>query len=527
VPRSRITTARVALDGATMLLFLGAIVAPSIDQCVRPDSVREPLEENRTTRPMPAAPQTLAELSKYPGALEGHHADVFGLRDVLMHWNSVLKIRAFGSAPTPTVVLDDRAGWLDYAGDRTFEVLRGMAPLDQRALAAWTAYFAKCRDFCTRNGARYLFVLAPNKETVYPDHVPSRFERLGPSRLDQISAALPDDLRASFLDLRPVLNDARAADGPGDHLYFEYGTHWNGRGAWTAYQTILQHVRRDFPDARALTDADVVWEATPPVDFDSWGPRLYQPGVFTVSVHRTSTKGPQRWQQVEGDAARDRFHARNTGATGPRVLVFSDSFGGSLWALFADTFPEVDFVASSVDPELILSEHPDVVVDLRVERTFVRPPALSPIAEEMMAPAYVPSSDDKVALSLDPSAADPLAVTPGASVERKTDGFVFQTSDGRGGWILPAFEVPAAKHAWLHVEIESEAAGSLLVFRRPETEGTWKRRDMTSIRFEPGRHDRVVALRSDMVGVQQLRLALVGSPARVTLRRLEVHTRGP
>ncbi len=512
------------VDAATVLLFAGALLAPLVDERMRPVHAREPLNENRDARPSPEPPQTLAQIETFPVAFEAHHADTFGLRDVFLRWNSVVKMGLWRVPPTPTVVYD-RSGWLDYAGERTFEVLRGVEPLSKPQVDAWTTYLALCNSYCRRHGAKYLYVAVPNKETVYQDHVPDRYRRLGPSRFDQIVASLPDSLRSAFLDLRPVLSAARKEDTPGNYLYFENGTHWNGRGGWVAYQAVMRALSNDFPTLHALTDMEVGWQVDPDEAFDSWGPRLYQPDAFKGAVHMCLIEGPQRWQEVESDPDRGHWHARNPTVNGPRVLVISDSFGPAFYTLFASTFPEVDFVQSGFDPVLVEKERPDVVVELRVERMFTVSPLYSIGGKQQMEAESQLTRADVLALSVDPAGSEALMATGNARVERTSEGIAFSADTAKDGWILPAFDVAATDRAWLHIEIQSATPGTLVAWRREGEDGPWLRREATQVRFSAGTHVHDVPLPGPP-GRRQVRLGFFGAPAHVIVQRLEVRTTG-
>ena len=88
------------IDTLTIALFLGALLAPTIDQCLRPDEARDSsVAEQRRAAPRPPAPVTLHELGTYPRKYEEHYDDTFGLRDVLLRWNSIERYLGLGVSP--------------------------------------------------------------------------------------------------------------------------------------------------------------------------------------------------------------------------------------------------------------------------------------------------------------------------------------------------------------------------------------------------------------------------------------------
>jgi alginate O-acetyltransferase complex protein AlgJ len=521
VHASGMKSARSAIEGATLALFLAALYAPFADQCIRPASVREPTNENRSTRPHPGMPRTPAELYRFPERFEAHFSDTFGLRDVLLRWNSRVKLDLLHVSPTPTLVIDD-AGWIDYAGEATMEARRGILPMTRGAQKEWLDHFALCRDFCKRNEARYAFLLVPNKETIYPEHVPARYAPFGPSRLDQLVAALPPDLRSAFIDLRPAFLAARSADKPPlDHLYNVFGTHWNGRGTLLAYFTTMQALQSERSDVVALRADEIEMNVTPDSAFDTWGPRLYLPERFLHPNFYPTVVGFPRWQEVEFvHEPIARWTARNPSSHGPRIVVFHDSFGPALEPLFASTFSEVTFVHGWFDPAIVLAKRPDLVVEERVERIFVGPPMLPDISKRIMQQESPPPGQGALVLTVDATSDDgALATIGGAHVTRTRDGIAFSTDDGKAGWLLPAFTVENGERAWLHVELESPQSGTIIAYRKSE-KGAWLRRDASFVPFEAGTTRRTVGLLGSS-GPCELRLQ---TSSGVVVKRIEVRT---
>jgi hypothetical protein len=246
-------------------------------------------------------------------------------------------------------------------------------------------------------------------------------------------------------------------------------------------------------------------------------------------LYTCTVKGPQRWEDAQSDLSLGLWHTRNPSVEGPRVLVISDSFGASFWTYFTHTFPEVEFVKTDFDPALVESLRPDLVLELRVERCFVNPPMVSAEAEQQMAAKDLKPGQGSLVLSMDAvpgtSESERFMLTGGARVERKQDGISFTAASNRSGWELPAFDVPATDRAWLSVEIESDTPGILFAYRRDGVDGPWLRRESVQLRYASGRHVLVAPLPGPP-GRRQILLRLLGAPAHVTLRHLEVRTNG-
>lgn len=518
--------ARSAVEAATVFFFALALCAPIADQLVRPVAARDPAPENRLARPMPGVPRTLAGLSAFPAEFERHHADTFGLRDELLRWNTLSRISLFGISPTELLVVD-RSGWITYDGESVLDVLRGTLPMTPKQLEEWRVYFERSAAFCAHGRAEYLFLVCPNKETIYPDHVPEHFRPLGPSRLDQLLAGLPDDLSDRIIDPRAAMRAARAEDRPpGDHLYNVHGTHWNGRGLWVAYEEVMRALARTWPDVPRLSRKDVRFEVRGPTD-DTWSRHLYVPGRFTHAAIHPAPVGTREFEvieQVRGVMARWRTH--NRGMPGPRVLVFHDSFGPLLGELLAHSLPDLLMVHSWLDPELVIVEQPDVVLEVRVERIFGAPPLWGEPSRVMLDHDLLPPEEGRLVLAVDATSPDEALLTLGpARLLRTAEGLDFRVETPRAGWKLPPFNVAPGERAWLHVELQSSARGKLAAYRRSPETGAWLRRDASFLPFTSGRNERTIALPGPD-GTREIRVQLFDAP-RVLVRRLEVRVSGP
>lgn len=151
------------------------------------------------------------------------------------------------TAPIPEAVLGTD-GWLYYIGEagekRLDRHVRGRDPFTQEELRLWRESLLERTRYFRSIGARYVFVIAPNKETIYSEHLPGWIgPKIGPTRLDQLIAYLQPTPEVTVIDLRPSLIASKAS-GP---LYYKTDTHWNARGAHAGYQEIMRALAPDFP----------------------------------------------------------------------------------------------------------------------------------------------------------------------------------------------------------------------------------------------------------------------------------------
>jgi hypothetical protein len=371
---ARVPPARnAAFDLATIALFLAAILAPTIDRFLRPSDVRDTLREGRPPERRPSLVLTPEALRLFPDRFERWFNDTCGLRDKLLRWNSIEKIELLHVAPTSKVVLgnDD---WILYTEGRTMRVWRGLDPFSPADLEAWTRVLERNRDRLAERGIGYVFAIGPNKETIYPEKVPARFNRVGPTRLEQLAEHLRSHSDFRILDLRVPLLAAKRDDTPGDELYFRDGTHWNARGSLAAYEALVAALR-PFAPGLAPIDASRRERVRVPDEDDDWRYRMW--------VADRNPQSAWTWKIVPEPAA---VVVRQTGPPGMgrvrvtevpsptplRVLMLHDSFATYGESLLEET---VSHLAKHWTPRFdekdLAEEKPAVVVQFLVERSLV------------------------------------------------------------------------------------------------------------------------------------------------------------
>lgn len=468
---------RAILDRTTIAAFLVAIAAPTVDTFVRSDDVRGPAPELRTAAPLPAFPTDAASLQKYPEAYELHFNDTFGLRDQLLRGNALVKIFGLGVSPTDSGIVG-KNGWLFFAGDGSIDTFRGLLPFREGELEAWRRALEGRRDWLAAQGIRYLYVIAPNKESIYPELMPSCLNRVGPTRLDELADYLRTHSDVEFLDLRPALWRAKQVDVGDDFTYTPLGTHWSGRGAYVSYYEIARRLTRWFPELHPWEWSELECE-TVPGQGDTWAARMYIgdfiPQRITYCKPRARTP-VDRCEEVGSGPMRERWVERHDPKL-PRALLFHDSFGNYVQDFLADHFSSlVEAWRADFDREIIAVARPDVVIEQYVERVLVaKPPLTLPTKfERREGLAFQRSHDVRWKLAfpavggaLEPRGNTRLVETPGPvgtsgpclAIERESKADLVQ---------LPEFDTQNARELVLYARIDVPAVTALTVlYKRP------------------------------------------------------------
>lgn len=518
-----------------VLLFLGALLAPWIDTLARPELARDPQVEGRRAEAWPEWSWREFLRANFLSKVELAFGDHLGLRDVLLRANSRLRLEGWGASPSPAVLLG-RAGWMFYTGEDSLPIARGLAPFDEAQLALWQRVLERRRDRARELGARYLFVIGPNKESIYPDYLPEGWEALGPTRLDQLAQWLGAHSDLEFVDLRPVLRAARADDTPEHHLYYEEGTHWHGRGCLVASREVLRRMAAHFPAMAEL--APTPWRLSSTATAESWRTKMYldPPAARLRDEWRQDELRRALPHATEGSTL-PRFEQREPRAGLPRVVMFHDSFGPGLARLLAEDCAALACrQENELDATLVESEGADLVLDVYVERVlaipnpriFAGPPGARFVHRNEHPDARFDESRD-VRLACGASTAlGSLGLSGGLEVEARTSppapGLLLRSSGSSGLLTLPELAPGAPRDLVLRMELHSSRATQAELFYRAEDEG-WSAGQSLGLELQRGSNEIEVFLAASE-HVRELRLRPGRAPLRCLVRSLEVRAVG-
>jgi hypothetical protein len=314
----------------------------------------------------------------------------FAGRDELIHWNNLLQVRLLRVSPVDTLMLG-RDGWLFLDGSNLeMDYFRAATPFSEDELARWRRALLQRHLWLARQGIRFVFVVAPNKSTIYPEQVPARFRRAA-TRLDQLldylgRRPLPAGFR--MLDLRKKLRAAK----PRYPVYGKIDSHWNGFGAMLAAQRILQTLSGFYP-LRPPTAADFEVSLEP-----GSGPRGDLAAMLSLAdvlsePHRVKVAPRSPARMVVAEPAHwitehlEREITICPGAGLPEALMFRDSFGYALAGFLSEHFKKMTYIRDiglGFHPRIVLQVRPKIVIQEMAERFFlvlspVNPPELEAI----------------------------------------------------------------------------------------------------------------------------------------------------
>jgi hypothetical protein len=307
-------------DWLIIALFAMMLLAPAAAQLAGLSS--DSSNENRILAPFPNI-NVLKEIRLLPQMAERYVNDRFGLRKQVVHFNSLLRY-SLGLSSTREVVVG-KDGWLFYTADKLMEQHTGVDIFTPQELESWVRQMEANRDWLAKRGIAFYILIAPDKNTIYPEKLPD-YPRGAVTRIDQLSERLKhSDLE--YIDPREQLFRVKAA---GEMVYPPGDTHWNERGAFVAYQMLMNRIRKKLPDIVPLTLDDFTIEYGAPAASDlayiltldkdlSYSVERMRPRwkSHQVAPQTTTYRVGWGWRVTENENdLKDR----------PRLLVFGDSF---------------------------------------------------------------------------------------------------------------------------------------------------------------------------------------------------------
>jgi len=268
-------------------------------------------------------------------------------------------------------VLFGRDGWLylqrdanDVIGQHT-----GRVRFDKEQLTRWHAVLKWRKEVCARYDAAWTCLVAPDKESVYPEHLPRSIQPVPRRPIDDF-LAVAARAEAPVTYGRDVLLPHKHE---GD-LYARTDTHWNHLGAYFIYHWLCQDLMRRGVPLVLVEDDSLQWSED------------VVAGDLGSKVEPEAIKGPIIRIRVHPERGRLGFdngisnHGRvmrfeREGEPGLSCVLFGESFADYLLVFLKETFQKLVFVHTNLlVEEVIAAERPDVVLSLPLERFLIRVP---------------------------------------------------------------------------------------------------------------------------------------------------------
>lgn len=325
--------------------------------------------ENRELAEFPSAISESGVNVDFLSDLGGYFEDHFAYKSMFATTQASLSAQFQASANPEAVVLGED-GWLYYVG--TLNDYHGIGLLGQHEVDNLAFDMSLIRDYCSLYGATFAVTIAPNKNHLYPEHMPYYMGEPAENNVLQMLASSMKDNHVPYFD---AYEEFSSHD---EVYYYQRDSHWNTDGARLASVGILKCLGKT-DSADRIAGLTPVWEDGYISDLDV----MLSPDDLHTEQDANFDK-QLRWWYEEGEIPEDlyiktRGDPRQSNGT---LFMFRDSFGNKMLQFLADSFETAYFSKNSPCDMTLVSElgATDVVYECveRNLRQILDEPAIMP-----------------------------------------------------------------------------------------------------------------------------------------------------
>lgn len=359
-----------------LLFFIGIISIPIVQQLTKfatLEALNPKLNEKRNL--VGFTPFKLGGLKSFPNEYTNFFNDNFGFRSFLISLNNYCKTIGFGISSNKDVIIGEK-GWLFSDKNGSLKDHTGRLKLTEEELISIKKSLIEKNKYLKKRGIKYYVTFFPDKMSIYPENMPSKYNMVEDSRWSQLIKYMKNtDL--NIIDLRPALNSNKY----NNQLYQKTDTHWNTNGGYIAHKEIIKKIREDFTYVREPYKIES-YEIDKKVinnggDISNLlGVKPYMDRVV-YNFKLKDDKEPKKRNMVPAY----QFYNENYKATfgmkknivAPKLLTFNDSFISYIYPFLGDYFSECQmFWLHDFREDLIEKENPDIVITMFVERRIMK-----------------------------------------------------------------------------------------------------------------------------------------------------------
>lgn len=368
--QSNTFSAKILCFGFVLYLFL-----PLLQQTLAPFELPG-VKEGRKKMAFPSLHKFGVE--KFTTRFERYYNDNFGFRDFLIKLSNSLKFHLFGVSSTEQVLIG-KDGWLFLTAGTNLDSKPRRRSLTQNTLQRKAASFQKKSDTLAALGIKYLLVIAPDKNSIYPEYYPAHLKPPSTGKYEQFLKYMREHTTVALSDIKPRLLSAKTEG----ELYFRGDSHWNDLGAFFGYLAITEELKRLFPNIKPSALEEFKLYERPGAYALVRMLGIFKPQQFPSTY--VKRKVPDLWYNLARKqrsrhapfVVRRNFpiqdHFPPVSELIPKGIVYRDSFFARLASFVSYNFAELHMYSTQYykfDLELIKKEQPSIVIEEIVERNL-------------------------------------------------------------------------------------------------------------------------------------------------------------
>ena len=341
-------------------------VLPSLGMIAAPAS--EPIGNERETKFPSLTDNDGSPNTSFPTQLGEYFEKHFAFRALAITADAKIQSSVFSTSNNDSVIVG-RDGWLYYKS--TLDNYLGKNVFSERKADSVAHNLELLQSFCESRGISFMFTVAPNKNSLYPEHMPYYYGQKvsEESNRGKVSAALAKS-DVEYCDLFSLFNNTK------QELYFARDSHWNNKGALMVYNELMTKLGKahdDYSEAQSVRKKDYTGDLAK---------MLYPSG--SEPEYNTYYGAENRYKYLtDTKSVEDSFIQTESAEGTGSLYMYRDSFGNALLPYFAAAYQKATFTKSF--PMLLENDfknsNPDTFVMELVERNLdwliTRPPVIS------------------------------------------------------------------------------------------------------------------------------------------------------
>lgn len=250
-------------------------------------------------------------------------------------------------------------GWLFYLSEsdgNPLGIYEGSFRLSDDELEAIRTSVSQTADYLEEKNIEFGLLVIPDKETIYSEYVPKKYQKADATSTEQIDEVLKS-LDINYAYLKEMLLANKNADYP---LYYKTDTHWNKIGGYLGAKAALEMFDIKLPELSELTIDKVERDAGDLANMANISQFLdYELDYFIKEMPVISQKISDDLVELHNPSA----HSSKT------VLIVGDSFRKGLLAGMLYEFENVYVVHRDYyETEMLDDINPDYLFAIYVER---------------------------------------------------------------------------------------------------------------------------------------------------------------
>mgnify|MGYP000901094594 CR=1 FL=1 len=342
--------------------------------------------ENRVLAKMPQVVENGTINNRYFSSLDQYFSDNFAGRLGMVQLNELLYISVLKQAANEKVVYG-RDSWLYF--HETISDYVGQTQLSDSDIQRLVTVLTLQSQYLQQQGIPFVFTVAPNKNTIYPEYMPERYYRSSkPTVLERLTGALKNS-GVIYSDITAALASAKSKE----RVYHKTDTHWNDLGARVGFNRLMADIKTVLPafsyDDFSRAEAE---ETTAPGDLK----KMLFPMAKEADEGRTSLRIEKKHSpQTPYKSVEDPQITTTSQVNGRRIMMFRDSFGNAIIPFVSDNFGYAYYSREyPVNLTGLDTHNPDVVVYEIVQRNIPKLLERAPIMPALPREFAIPSASN-------------------------------------------------------------------------------------------------------------------------------------